>query len=232
MNINTIWGVLMQGVQHDPQEISRKVARAVFDENTQYLATLNVLVPYKDQILRSFQVEQLVRLLLASTLRGRALALDPINTYEKSTLMFPEPGSLNTALPGTSRLVHMTSPSAFEDYGNGQVVFSCAVNPAAGTFTSVDGVQSFTVSNNLSSIITVTGGFQIRFQGALGGAPFTFDLAYTADPTMRWMRLLANIKAMEHIWLDEDLRNIYVEDVYWQNQIAAVIMNSVENAIQ
>lgn len=231
-SINTMWGILMQGDSYDPQEISRRVARGVFKESTEYLTTLNALVPYKDQILRSFQVEQLVRLVLAGILRERALAFDPINTYEKSTLVFPPPGSLNTTMPNDSRIVHQTEPDAFEEIGNGQVVFHCSVVPAAGSFTTQYGLRSFTMTNNLSSLIAIEGGFKIRMKGDIGAAPFTFDLSYIGEPSIDWLGLYNRIKAMHHVWTDADLRDIYVNDVYWHNQLAAVIMNSLENSLK
>lgn len=232
MSINIIWSILMQGKMYDSQEISRKTTSGIFNEDTKYITTLNALVPYTDQILRSFQVEQLVHLVLVSSLRERALQLDPVNTYEKTSLMFPPPGTINSDLPNNTRVMPIMSPDAFDDYGSGQVVFKCSVNPATSTFSTVHGLHTFTMSGNLSSLIPITGGFWIRFKGDIGSNPFTFELAYIAEPVMNWLRVWSTISNMSHKWTDSELKDIYTTDLYWQNRLSAVILSAVENSIK
>jgi len=228
MSVNIIWSILMQGVSYDPVLISRKTSPEVYLDSTEYKRVLDTLVPYSDQFLTSFRTEQLINLLSKSTLAARASAYDPISTYSKSTLEFPEAGDFHSALPTGVRMQFYTADTAL--LTQGQVLYKCTVDPGAGTFTSRTGTSTFTVTNNITSLITIDIGFRIRLKGDLGASPFDVDIWYVADPTTNWSQLLQNLQAMEHVWTDEDLRDIYINDPFWLNKIAAVTMSAVENS--
>jgi hypothetical protein len=228
MAINIIWSILAQGEDYDPITMSRKASFRLFLPTTKYLDTLNILVPYKDQYLRSFQVEQVTKLIFRSVLRDRAAAYDPVNSYEKSTLAFPEPGDFHSDLPTGVRIKFLTSQDTLAEVG--QVIYNCTVDPVGGTFTTAAGVRTFTVTNNLSSVITIENGFKLRLQGDLGVVPFSFDIWYVANPQVNWPGILAALSRETHVWMDDELKKTYDEDPFWINKIAAVALHAVENS--
>lgn len=193
---------------------------------------VDALVPFGDNLLRSFQIEQLIQLVLRSCLRERLLEGDALNTYEKANLEYPLPGTYWNAddLPATTRLNAFSTPQSFLQAGKGDITFNCTVDPGALTCT-VDNtrVETFTYANNLTSRIELLPGFEIQFKGDIGGSPFTFLVNFVTDPAVNWRETLARAQNVSWRWNDPELREIAEQDPLWTNKLAAYVVSAIED---
>jgi hypothetical protein len=192
---------------------------------------IDVLIPFGDNLLRAYHIEELIQLVLKSPLRDRLLALDPVNTYEKANLEYPVPGDyVGEVVPEGVRVVSNIARDAFTNLGNGSPIFKCAVDPVGGTVTVDDNlIIAFTAANNLTSEIEIAPGFVIQFQGPLGVTPFTFSINFVTDPRVDWRATLNRARMTPWNWQDIDLRNIAEQDPLWTNQLSAYVMAAIED---
>jgi len=225
--INLTWTVLTKGKIWTIPEYGRRSEPFFYERNREMEPILDLFIPFRDNLLQSFYSEEMLDLLLSSDLRTRTLEFDPVNTYERSTMQFPEPG-FDTDSPVT--IVPLVGPTAFTDFGDGILRLICNVVVATPSITTRFGTQNFTMTNNLSSIITLTPGFDIRFQGALPGGDFSFFVEFTADPRVDWEALLIQADNGNWNFEDPELREMYKEDAFWNNRLAALLLNAVENS--
>jgi len=230
-DLNLIWSLLMKGdYNQDTSDTVRRVTRNVYLTNPKYEPIIDMLVPYSDQLLRGFQIESLIQLVLNSDLLERAQTFDPINTYD-NPLLFPTPGNyVSAGLPPDVRIKFTNASTAFKRAGTGRFTANCSVDPSTGSFTSQFGATSFTVTNNLSSSITVRPGFDIRFQGPLGVVPFQVNIEYVVSPRMDLVGLLLVVDGRKYPWDSPELRDIYLTDPLWVNRMAALTMSVVEGS--
>jgi hypothetical protein len=229
--INLAWSLLNKGDYNDnTTDTTRRTTRHVYQRDERFEPILDILVPYPDMLLRGFQIESLVQLIRKSDLAERLREFDQVNTYS-SPLTLPQPGNVVSAgLPAGLRIQFRDSLSSFQDAKEGRFIANCTVDPNTGSFVSQYGATSFTVNNNLSSLITVRPGFDLRFQGPIGVAPFQFDIEYIANPRIDWVALLAQVDGKRYSWDDADLRDIYLNDPLWVNRLAALTMSVVEGS--
>jgi hypothetical protein len=192
---------------------------------------VDALIPFGDNLLRAYQIEQVIQLVLASPLRDRLLEDDALNTYEKANLTYPRPGFvIDDGLPTGVRPVTEFNEESFVELGNGEPIFKVEVDPNTLTATINDStVDTFTYANNLTSDITLAPGFVVRLQGNIGVSTFTFYINFTANPKVDWRGTLARLERTTWRWEDPDLRDIAEQDPLWTNRIAAYAVSAIED---
>lgn len=194
---------------------------------------LSALVPYGDNLLRAHLIEQLVQLVLGSSLRDRLLELDSLNTYEKVNLIYPVPGQYVGSLPSGVSLTSVYEDSVFYDQGSGDLKYEITIDPTSLEVV-VDGGNpvDYSSNNNLTSPIEIVPGLSIRLKGDLGVTPFTFLVNYVADPSVAWREVLARVKRTNWGWEDTELRDIAEQDPLWTNQLSAYVVSAVEDNLR
>jgi hypothetical protein len=221
--VNKIWTILAKGKEVSLSAFGRKVSSNLYIASDTYIEMLDVLVPYNDNLLRAFRIEQLVQLLLLSSWRTQTLELDPINTYERATLTWPTAGGFYSSSPMT---ILMTSiPAAFVTKGTGIIETTCIINPA-GTITYDGGTSKiFSYSNNLSSVVELYDGITIRLQGPLPVSSFSVNLTWVTELSTDWMGLLNNLTNLNLQWADADLRNCWDQSPLWAERLSAAVLS-------
>jgi len=228
--LNKIWSILAKGTILTPSTYNRKVDQDAYLQNVDVLGVLNILIPYGDILYRSFHIEDCTHLLLISDIREQALTFDPINTYEKSTLIYPTPGEFVDTL-SSGRVEFFTDPGAQQALGEGDIQIKCDVDPVAFTLTTKDGVFDYILSNNQSSEIELRTGLKIRLYGTLPVGDFSFTVSYIDKPFIEWGTILSNLETLDDLgWQDESLKEIWDTDVNWVNRIAAVALNTIQES--
>jgi hypothetical protein len=204
------------------------VDSSIYEATAEYTPVIDLLVPFGDNLFRSFRIEQLTQLLLRSDLRDRALESDPINTYEKAVIDFPGPAQFATDAP--MDIVFINNPAIIRQAEEGTTTVNCEVDPVAKTLTTEFGVQSFTHADNLTSSIPIIPGRDIRLQGPLPALTFTFILSYVNPVGTDWPRLVQRVDSGNYQFQDAELRRIFQEDINWVNRVSAIVLLAVENS--
>jgi hypothetical protein len=210
-------------------QLGRKVDPTQYRYNEEYTRLIDMLVPYGDELFRTYRIEQLVQLVLRSDMADRLEENDPVNLYTRAPLQFPEPSSTNTEAPVT--ITHLTDKAVTQFEQQGVHSVEVTVNPGSLTLESdVTGIVSFTYSNLLSNAIEILPGRSIRMQGPLPGTPFTFVINYVGDTLVDWPALIKLVDSQEYNWTDATLREFFQNDINWINRVAAVVLLAVENS--
>jgi hypothetical protein len=187
-----------------------------------------MLVPYGDELLRIFQIEQLTQLVLKSDMRQRLLEFDPVNLYTRAPLVFPTPGASNTDAPVS--ITHFEDKQVTKNEQQGLQIVEITVNPASLTLVSdPTGIVSFSYTNLLSNEIEILPGRSIRMQGPLPASPFTFCIEYIGTPAVDWPALIHRVDNRDYEWTDATLREFFQQDINWVNRVSAVVLLAVEN---
>ena len=217
--LNIAWSVLVRG-QATGLAQCRRVTPTAYKADPAWSAVLDTLVPDYRAVTGLFRVEQLVQLVLRSSLRERLLAYDPINTYEKALIAYPSPGLAHTC----------PLPLFFTDSSRRDVSFaySCMLSPLRLTWLTPDGVVAYTVTDGLTSHLPLSYDKTIRLRGPFPLAVYQLDVAYTPKLEMDWQALLVQLKTCVIPWQDNDLRAIWQGDFSWVEQLAAVVQEVVE----
>jgi hypothetical protein len=216
--INRIWSTLNRGLT-PTSPYSRKLS-AGYSSTQPNQRVLDVLVPPSLPVLEyHFRIERLVQALLRSVLRERALAFDPVNTYEKVTLGYPEPGFATSAVYPAFFGGGVTEGLSF--------TAECILNPA-GTFT-VDGeTQTFTITDGLTSVLTLPQSKTVRFRDIAVGDVFQISFIPQLTAPLPW--LVQRLESVEIVWPDAALRQIWQQDWYWLNRLSAAVLAVAEAA--
>ena len=159
--INKIWTILNRG-EAPTSPYSRKLTPYLYQSSWPNQRALDLLVPVSVPVLEQhFRIEQLVQGILKSSVASKAALLDPLNTYKKATITYPEAGFSDDSIYDTFY------PSSVGDGESFSV--QCTINPGAGTFT-VDGTaQTFTVTNNITSALTLPSDKKMQLRGPFIG---------------------------------------------------------------
>jgi len=230
--INTTWSVLSRSNSNGNLCWSRRVDPLAFDfDQDEGQAMLSALIPHNDDNLRSLYIEEIVQMLLRSPQRQRILDADPVNTYEKSRLQFPPPGSAYTFQqePTEMRLYVAGDDAVLLGSGRGFVAVTCEVNPNTNTLTHSFGEEEFTIDGNLSSEISLVPGLSIRLQSDFATAlNYLLKLTYSVNSRVDWTQMLARAESVDAVWRDPQLREIWEKDPLWTNRLAAFATATVE----
>ena len=230
--INKIWSALTMGKTFPTGAYTRKTDPTPYREPTgTVLRTLRMLSPYRDELFQSFRVDQLVQLLMRSPFSPQARVLDPINTYQRAHLVFPEVGEVPHGVPSGLRVVFQTEQSTLLARGNGTPVFHYTVDVGAKTVTYLGDTEPFTFVNGLSSHIVFIPGLSFRFSGALPGGDFSMTHEYVARTSMDWQTLLLQADAMDHNWENRELFDTWRSDVDWSRRLSALILSTAEQCL-
>lgn len=215
--INRIWTILNRGIT-PTSPYSRKLTPNLYTAEWPNQQALDILVPFSMPVLeRHFRIEQLVQGVLKSSVAERARAFDVLNTYEKAEITYPEAGFFDDSI---------YEGFYIGDEGESFSIY-CELDPAALTFT-VDGiVQSFTITNNLTSALQLSADAQVRFRGPFSGLD-RFTISYTPFLKVPWQSLLQQLDIVDMVWSDKDLRTVWLEDYFWLNRISAVVLMVAE----
>ena len=97
--LNKSWAVLVREKKAGNSKYYRKFDKNVYKKELKYDQLLDLLMPYApdDHVGRAKGAEDLIQLVLTSQLRDEFLEMDSNNTYEKSKMLFPVPGSVDTS---------------------------------------------------------------------------------------------------------------------------------------
>jgi hypothetical protein len=228
--LNKIWSILAKGKILTPSAYNRKVNPDIYSRNQAVEGVINTLVPYIDNLYRPVHIEECVQLLLMSDLRDRALAFDPINTYEKTKMLYPTPGEFDNLSP-SARIRYFTDPGALLALGTGDIQIDCTYDGTGLDITTKDGVFPFIISNNQSSVVELKEGLKFRMYGPFSAGTSSFSITYVDSPRIEWGTILTNLEALGSLsWQDSELRQVWDTDINWINRVAAVILNAVEHS--
>lgn len=225
--INTIWSVLSKGRPIADPRISRGITIEAYDATKGGQdPVLPVLVPYADQLLRAYHIEEFTGVVLRSVVRDQALTVDPVNTYEKTQLQWPAAGVRTQDLVSGLQSQFTEDTEVLRQNGTGTFDFGCVVDPA-GTFRSPYGVCSFTITNGLSTPIPILPGLSLQLFGTWPLTSFMFQVFVVLPVLVDWSGILTRIGSLQIQWLDPTLKSIWVTDPVWSNRVAAVALNTV-----
>lgn len=217
--LNVTWSVLMRGQPNGlPQ--CRRVTPGAYKADIAWTRALNTLAPGYQTLSGLFRIEQLVQLVLKSSLRERLLAFDPVNTYEKAALAWPVPG-----------LAHNCPlPLFFNDSGRTDVAFAytCTLLPGTLQWSTPEAAVTYTVTDGLTSFLPLSYDKVLRLRGPFIAPVYQFDVSYTPKLTMDWALLLAQLQACAIPWRDSELRAIWQDDFSWAEKLAAATQEIVE----
>jgi hypothetical protein len=217
--LNISWSVLVRGCPNGLAQC-RRTTPVAFKEDPAWKAVLDTLVPDYQTVAGFFQVEQLLRLVLGSRQRERLLAFDPINTYEKATLTFPEPGFAHTC----------PLPLFFTDRGRRDKAFaySCTLVPGSLQWSTPAQTVNYTVTDGLTSFLPLSYEKEIRLRGPFPEPLYQFDVAYTPVLVLELDELMGRLQALTIPWQDTELARVWREDFSWTEQMAALVMAVIE----
>ena len=220
--VNIIWSILAKG-DNIAGAYTRKVSPAVYKRASEYEAVIDLLIPSSSDLWRFFQIEQVTQLIFRSDLREQALLLDPLNTYEKASLVFPTSGCSDNA-PVTINYYDTGIAESFR-------FAECRVDPAGSLITINGSTTSYVSAHGLTSHIAVTSGLTMRMRGVMPLVPFDFTIIYTPFLVPDWSGLLTSLENARLSWTDASLRAVWKEDFLWLNRISAVALSAVENSL-
>jgi len=222
--VNMIWSVLAKGRPISDSRFGRGITVDAYAGVED--PALPVLVPYTDELLRAYHIEEVTGLVLRSMVREQALAVDPVNTYEKTVLRWP-PAAVQTQNLVSGMQTHFTEDvDILRQNGNGMFHFDCIVDPS-GTFRSVYGVCSFTITNGLSTPIPILPGLTLQLFGVWPVIPFTFQVFVVLPVVVDWSGIMARLETLRISWSDPALKSIWTSDPVWPNRMAAMVLDTV-----
>jgi len=227
MKNNVAWSVLASGVPVGPY------GRLVDPNAVNWLTgtareMVNVLVPYNDNLLRSLYVEELVQLTLRSSLRSRLLDLDPVQSYTKAPLLFPEPGAQYKEIADSLTFFTSADEDALRRRGQGEIYTMFSIDMGTSRFTSDFGSETFVMASGLSSPIILVPGLILQFRETTALPAHSGEYRYILRSSVDWPALLSRLQMSKPVWSSQDLRQIWEQDVLWTDRIAAYVMSTVE----
>jgi hypothetical protein len=225
--LNKTWAIITRGKTWTVPRYGRRTGDNIYKENPDMVPILDLFVPYRDNLLQSHYTNQCIELIQGSIVSDRFEAFDTLNTYTKAPLQYPTPGVVEDS---PIKVISTVAEDAFTNYGDGILRLNCDVIVGTPSITTRLGTQTFTMTNGLSSVITLLDGFDIRFNQPLPGGDFSFTIEFTAEPNVDWQRILELAESQKWSIPDADLRNIYNQDAFWNNRLAALLLNAVENS--
>jgi hypothetical protein len=229
MRANVLWSILASGNDGGQPSFCRYIDIYNLEIMKPDPGIIDVLVPFSDPLLRAKYVEGLTQLVLKSSLRERALALDPVNTYEKATLSWPDAGAFYQATPsGELTITTQAEDEKLLEAGRGFVQTGLQINTGLRTLACSFGEFSYTMSGGLSSHLPLLPGLTLRLRFSTVSPAYSVDYSYVADAKVDWVATLARAKASEPEWDDPLLRDIWENDPIWTNRLAAFVLSAVE----
>jgi hypothetical protein len=183
--MNNVWTVLSGADVSAP----RRTTPAVYNSAAKNRNLLSGVLNSQDLQYNYFTIERLVRCGFDSPLRADFETLDPVNTYKYPLVWSAAVLETYPAVPP----MKVSFLDKFEPNWMARTII-CTVKPAstltdAGTGT----VYPFTVTNNLSSIMTVD---QVPFRllGALPAVEFTFTISAVVIPKFDINAILGSLE--------------------------------------
>ena len=231
MKTNRIYSVLSKGQPYGDPTFSRFVQENAFAyERDTGIVMLDALVPYNDQLLRAVYAERLTQFLVNSQLQDRALELDPVNGYNKSAPQFPTPGPelIETNVTDPFSVHFVADVDTLFDRGNGRFELVCFVDAVAETLTYNAEVFNYTVTNGLSTKISIIPGLSIKMRSDFAASTYVFTIRYTLPPKLDWDALWRRVGNTKPVWTDPSLALIWEKDPRWDQRLAAYVMSAVE----
>lgn len=221
MSLNIIWSVLAQGTLYQGPS-ARRMDETLYTPDIEWAGIFECLFGGLDPIQTQFHIEQYTQLTLDSILREKALDIDPINTYDKTSLTFVEAGFTNNA-PDPVK-VHYTP-------GNNPMNYSHKVSIDVTTPTATidnNPPQAFTYAGNLSSYIDLPSGDRIRLGGEMPVSDYFFHVQNNVPLKVDYRKRIALLLSKNPLpWTDPELRHTYVNEINWVDTLASVILQAV-----
>jgi hypothetical protein len=228
--LNRTWGILTKERASANLQYYRKFSENVYSSDRRLDRILDILVPYAgyDDLGRGHRVDALLNVLLRSVLRDRTLAFDPLNTYEKAKLSFPEQGVLDADFGISINLGTFDPNFGFFRVWGEAVGGIVSYNPASNNGGTPD--QNYVITNNLSNKILILEQephFNFQFTEDPNG---NFGFTVVGNPTVDFSGILQAMEAIqiENDIEDKELRDIFTKEDNWVDRMAAIITYVVE----
>ena len=225
---NKAWSILFRGFPGDNPAYSRYVDPAVFEKST---PMLDAVAPpgIGDTLYRARQADELIGVLLRSSLRARFLAWDVSNTYEKATLVPPPPGATyRETTAGTVTIFTQAEDTDLAAKGVAHKTFLITIDTAAEELSFDTTTLPYTMTNGLSSHLVLCPGLTIRLRFPTMLATHQVIYEYALRVNMDWESLLARIETIDTEWGDTGLNAIWSTHWLWTERLAAYLLNALE----
>ena len=228
--LNRTWGILAKEQESSNLQFYRKFSENVYSPERSLVRILDILVPYAkyDDLGRGHRIDSLISILLRSTLRDRVLDFDPLNTYEKAKLSFPEQGVIDTDFGISINLGTFDPNFGFFRVWGEAVAGVVSYDPSSNNAGTPN--QNYVITNSLSNKITILESnphFNFQFTEDPNGS---FGFTVVGNPTVDFSGIL---QAMEFIRIedqieDKELRDTFTREDNWVDRLAAIIIYVVE----
>jgi len=229
--INKIWTVLAKGRGFGSREYARNVEPVAFNfDQAKGRNMLDLLNPYNDEYLRAVYAEVLTKFLILSTQAETARAFDPVNTYSRSTMVYPTSGGVLVPVSLPTDLTIHTSPDEdeFRSSGIGHASAQCVVSTGGNTLEADGILHTYSVSNGLSSAIEIFPGISIYMRSDFTAPIYTFVYQYTVPAVVDFGTIWDRVETSIPAWSRDELSRIWMMDPRWEARLAAYIMSVVE----
>jgi hypothetical protein len=161
--------------------------------------------------------------MLSSPLRGIALELDPVNTYEASVW----PTNELTVDNNTDLWVMTIKTDGFKNPVETSVI---TVDSATDSVRIVndygDKVEAMNTSGGLTKLLEVTPSLNIRIRGSAGFSSGTFTITDSSFPPVDWASWSDNLP--KRLWVSSELEDIRVNGTIAESLAAYFVDFSME----
>jgi hypothetical protein len=228
--INRAWGILAKGEKITDERYARRFSPFIYKGACK--KQIDTLIPRevgRDDMYRSFYIEETIKLVLRSALRDRLLAFEEVQSYTRSALLFPSPGfKYNSVVPiqlYNDGGIDISRLRISADVTGGDTLTYTPYSDNKGLTSEV---QAITFTNGQSNKLYIVDNklwFRLR-----SGIPSSFSIGMEIINTMtvNWETIFNNVKKTEYTFKDKYLESIYRDEPNWVDQLAAYIMDILE----
>lgn len=224
--INKFWTYLNRGVTN---EFGRKVTVGAYLANPAMAELHAKLVPKAELSYSCLCTEQLLQIVLSSSLASTLKSSDVLNTYGRGIDMSPNPfNSISSSYSGIEVFILDESTDGWI-----QGTFTVILNPTlmvariSSSLASVSTVE-FTIADNMSSKIPLSKGFYLRFRGTLPSEPVTISVSSVRKFRRNPASILSGLELIRIPWINQEYAGIYRDSKIPLEKVAAATMNLYE----
>jgi len=224
MDINQAWSLLSRRVQEDS---GRRVTVGKFQEDVrgEFLHTL--LVPAPDAVFSARCTEQLIQAVLESSLRGSLLEQDPLNTYAYPVLYMSD-NSYSVSNPSSLTVTILNENYGPAEWGKRNFsikILSSLMRAEISSPGLPTTIESFTITDRLSSKIELYDKLFLRLFGTLPSGDFMLSAVYNQKFNRSLSDILSDVSNVTIPWKEESLASLYRNTHSPVEKTAALTMN-------
>jgi hypothetical protein len=230
--LNKSWGILALGVPVTTFEYGRRFSEQAYKGGCRNAIQALVPVTAADPMAYASHVEELIKLLKRSTLKDRFEAFDTYNTYDKSTLVFPDPGlDSNSPVDLNPKFTGEVPVSSL------RVAATISAGPVLTYRTDSDNIrlglseESYPINftnGQSEDIPVVEGTLFLRFQDNLPALPFDIGLENIQAVSIDWENVLEGLVSVSYEFSDVSLKDTWNRETSFVERIAAFAMDVLE----